>query len=80
LTPRYLAGCDGAHSRVRDTAGIPFPGPTCPEVNRPAQVTLPDSVIGEPAGTAAPGLREALSYWFGPSGEYPVYQAAVKRT
>jgi 2-polyprenyl-6-methoxyphenol hydroxylase-like FAD-dependent oxidoreductase len=41
---RYLVGCDGAHSRVRDTAGIPFPGTTYPEVNRLAQVTLPDSV------------------------------------
>jgi 2-polyprenyl-6-methoxyphenol hydroxylase-like FAD-dependent oxidoreductase len=44
VTARYLVGCDGAHSRVRDTAGIPFPGTTYPEVNRLAQVTLPDSV------------------------------------
>jgi 2-polyprenyl-6-methoxyphenol hydroxylase-like FAD-dependent oxidoreductase len=41
---RYLAGCDGAHSKVRDTAGIAFPGITYPEVNRLAQVTVPDSV------------------------------------
>ena len=41
---RYLVGCDGAHSRVRDIAGIPFPGTTYPEVNRLGQVTLPDSV------------------------------------
>jgi 2-polyprenyl-6-methoxyphenol hydroxylase-like FAD-dependent oxidoreductase len=41
---RYLAGCDGAHSRVRDMAGIRFPGTTYPEVNRLAQVTVPDSV------------------------------------
>ena len=41
---RYLVGCDGAHSRVRDMAGIPFPGTTYPEVNRLGQVTLPDSV------------------------------------
>lgn len=26
VTARYLVGCDGAHSRVRDMAGIPFPG------------------------------------------------------
>jgi 2-polyprenyl-6-methoxyphenol hydroxylase-like FAD-dependent oxidoreductase len=44
LTARYLVGCDGAHSRVRETAGIPFPGTTYPEVNRLAQATLPDSV------------------------------------
>ena len=41
---RYLVGCDGAHSRVRGTAGIAFPGTTYPEVNRLAQVTVPDSV------------------------------------
>ena len=44
VTARYLAGCDGAHSRVRDMARIPFPGTTYPEVNRLAQVTVPDSV------------------------------------
>jgi 2-polyprenyl-6-methoxyphenol hydroxylase-like FAD-dependent oxidoreductase len=44
VTARYLVGCDGAHSRVRDTAGIGFPGTTYPEVNRLGQVTLPDSV------------------------------------
>jgi 2-polyprenyl-6-methoxyphenol hydroxylase-like FAD-dependent oxidoreductase len=44
VTARYLAGCDGAHSKVRDTAGIPFPGTTYPEVNRLGQVTLPESV------------------------------------
>ncbi|MFC4062483.1 FAD-dependent monooxygenase [Planomonospora corallina] len=41
---RYLVGCDGAHSRIRDWAGIPFPGTTYPEVNRLAQVTLPHTV------------------------------------
>lgn len=45
LVARYLVGCDGARSKVRDTAGIPFPGTTYPEVNRLAQVTLPDSVL-----------------------------------
>ena len=44
VTARYLAGCDGAHSRVRDMAGIRFPGTTYPEVNRLAQVTVPESV------------------------------------
>src|ERR1700730_3760640 len=34
LTARYLVGCDGAHSKVRDTTGIPVPGTTYPEVNR----------------------------------------------
>jgi 2-polyprenyl-6-methoxyphenol hydroxylase-like FAD-dependent oxidoreductase len=44
VTARYLVGCDGAHSRVRDAAGIPFPGTTYPEVNRLGQATVPDSV------------------------------------
>src|SRR5438094_4241074 len=34
LTARYLVGCDGASSRVRDLAGIPFPGITYPAVQR----------------------------------------------
>ncbi len=41
---RYLVGCDGPGSTVRDAAGIAFPGITYPEVNRLGQVTLPDSV------------------------------------
>ena len=32
MTARYLVACDGAYSRVRDVAGIPFPGMTYPEV------------------------------------------------
>ena len=44
VTARYLVGCDGAHSPVRDLTGIPFPGITYPEVQRLALVTVPDSV------------------------------------
>src|SRR4249920_4033413 len=44
VTARYLVGCDGANSRVRDLAGIPFPGTTYPEVQRLALVTVPESV------------------------------------
>jgi 2-polyprenyl-6-methoxyphenol hydroxylase-like FAD-dependent oxidoreductase len=44
VTARYLVGCDGARSRVRDVAGIPLPGITYPEVQRLAQVTVPESV------------------------------------
>jgi 2-polyprenyl-6-methoxyphenol hydroxylase-like FAD-dependent oxidoreductase len=44
VTARYLVGCDGAGSRVREMAGIPFPGTTYPEVQRLAQVTVPKSV------------------------------------
>ncbi len=44
VTAQYLVGCDGAKSRVRDLAGIPFPGATYPEVQRLAQVAMPESV------------------------------------
>ncbi|MFG1619720.1 FAD-dependent monooxygenase [Nonomuraea wenchangensis] len=44
VSARYLVGCDGARSRVRDRAGIGFPGTVYPEVNRLAQVTLPGTV------------------------------------
>jgi 2-polyprenyl-6-methoxyphenol hydroxylase-like FAD-dependent oxidoreductase len=57
MTARYLVGCDGAHSRVRDKAGIPFPGITYPEVNRLAQATVPDSVTRlDDGGLEVPGL------------------------
>jgi 2-polyprenyl-6-methoxyphenol hydroxylase-like FAD-dependent oxidoreductase len=42
VTARYLVGCDGPRSRVRDMAGIAFPGTTYPEVNRLGQVTMHD--------------------------------------
>jgi 2-polyprenyl-6-methoxyphenol hydroxylase-like FAD-dependent oxidoreductase len=44
MTARYVVGCDGGRSRIRDSAGILFPGTTYPEVNRLGQVTVPDSV------------------------------------
>ncbi|MET9670608.1 FAD-dependent monooxygenase [Streptomyces sp. NPDC006475] len=44
VTARYLVGCDGGRSTIRDRACIPFPGTTYPEVNRLGQVTLADSV------------------------------------
>jgi 2-polyprenyl-6-methoxyphenol hydroxylase-like FAD-dependent oxidoreductase len=43
-TARFLVGCDGPRSRVRDLVRIPFPGTTYPEVNRLGHVTVPDSV------------------------------------
>jgi 2-polyprenyl-6-methoxyphenol hydroxylase-like FAD-dependent oxidoreductase len=45
VTARHVAGCDGVRSRIRDLAGIAFPGVTYPEVNRLAHVARPKSVI-----------------------------------
>ncbi|MFI6027225.1 FAD-dependent monooxygenase [Amycolatopsis magusensis] len=57
VTGRYLVGCDGGRSRVRELAGIAFPGTTYPEVNRLGQVTLPDSVTTSDNGDLeVPGL------------------------
>ncbi|MGY2010538.1 FAD-dependent monooxygenase [Nocardia gipuzkoensis] len=44
VTARYLVGCDGGRSRVREMAGIAFSGTTYPEVNRLGQVAVHDSV------------------------------------
>ena len=44
VAARYLVGCDGGRSRVRDLADIPFPGTTFPEIQRLAQTTVPESV------------------------------------
>jgi 2-polyprenyl-6-methoxyphenol hydroxylase-like FAD-dependent oxidoreductase len=44
VTARYLVGCDGGRSRVRDLAAIPFPGTTYPEVNRLGHVGVADPV------------------------------------
>lgn len=44
MTARFVVGCDGSRSRIRELAGIAFPGVTYPEVQRLAQVTRPESV------------------------------------
>ncbi|WP_327116217.1 FAD-dependent monooxygenase [Nocardia sp. NBC_01730] len=57
LTAHYLVGCDGGRSRIRDLAGISFPGTTYPEVNRVAQVRVGDSVTVHDNGDIdIPGL------------------------
>lgn len=57
LAARFLVGCDGARSRVRELAGIPFPGTTYAEVNRLAHVTLGPSVTESGNGDLdVPGL------------------------
>jgi 2-polyprenyl-6-methoxyphenol hydroxylase-like FAD-dependent oxidoreductase len=40
VAARYLVGCDGAHSLVRKSAGIGFPGFTDDDISRIARVTI----------------------------------------
>lgn len=57
LTARFLVGCDGPRSQVRELAGVPFPGATYREVNRLAQVFLDESVTElENGDLDVPGL------------------------
>lgn len=44
LRCRYLVGCDGGRSLVREQAGIGFPGETYPELTRLGHVRIPDSL------------------------------------
>lgn len=53
---RYLVGCDGGRSRIRELAGIGFPGSTYPEVNRLAVVAVHESVTVLDGGIEVPGF------------------------
>ncbi|MGW6621254.1 FAD-dependent monooxygenase [Nocardia sp. NPDC055002] len=54
---RYLVGCDGGRSRIRELAGIGFPGSTYPEVNRLAVVAVHESVtVLDDGGLEVPGF------------------------
>ncbi|HTW01539.1 MAG TPA: FAD-dependent monooxygenase [Streptosporangiaceae bacterium] len=57
VSARYLVGCDGARSRVRDLAGIAFPGTTYPEVNRLGQgIPTADVTVLADGAIEVPGL------------------------
>ncbi len=57
VAAQFLVGCDGGRSRVRDLAGIPFPGTSLPEIERLASVTVPDSVtVLSDGGLDVPGV------------------------
>jgi 2-polyprenyl-6-methoxyphenol hydroxylase-like FAD-dependent oxidoreductase len=62
----YLVGCDGASSRVRDLAGIGFPGVTDAEVvSRTAEAILPGAEVRpREAAVEVPGVgRLGLYQW-----------------
>jgi 2-polyprenyl-6-methoxyphenol hydroxylase-like FAD-dependent oxidoreductase len=44
ISARYVVGCDGVRSRVRELAGVGFPGTAYPEIHRLATVTWPAEI------------------------------------
>ncbi|MEU4475942.1 FAD-dependent monooxygenase [Micromonospora sp. NPDC023888] len=52
IAARYLVGCDGAHSTIRKSAGIPFPDYGDQDVvSRGADVVLPAEILGGEQGS-----------------------------
>ncbi len=91
VAARFLVGCDGGRSRVRELAGIPFPGTSLPEIDRLASVTVPDSVtVLHSGGLAVPGVgkipfgytatERGVFACSGTGGTMGVYTAEVKAT
>ena len=59
---RYAVGCDGPRSRVRELAGIAFPGTTYPETQRLGQVVFPDPLTRHDNGDLeVPGLGRVVA-------------------
>ncbi|MUM34218.1 FAD-binding monooxygenase, partial [Mycobacterium sp. CBMA361] len=44
VSAQYVVGCDGVRSRVRELAGVAFPGITYPEIHRLATVSMPPEI------------------------------------
>jgi 2-polyprenyl-6-methoxyphenol hydroxylase-like FAD-dependent oxidoreductase len=62
VAARWLIGADGAHSRVRQAAGIPFPGATYAEEFIQADVRL-DWELPDGQLYVFPGLEGLLAVW-----------------
>jgi 2-polyprenyl-6-methoxyphenol hydroxylase-like FAD-dependent oxidoreductase len=56
LRAKYVVGADGAHSVIRNSAAIAFPGHTAPTVVRMAHVHLPDELRAQDGGLDVPGF------------------------
>ncbi|GAA1694274.1 FAD-dependent monooxygenase [Fodinicola feengrottensis] len=64
LSPRYLVGCDGGHSVVRQQAGIAFPGSADPEVLRMGHFRAPEAAgLYTNAGLDVPGFGRLQRGW-----------------
>jgi 2-polyprenyl-6-methoxyphenol hydroxylase-like FAD-dependent oxidoreductase len=73
-TARFLVGCDGVGSRVRDMAGIAFPGISYPDVHRLGSFAMPDSVtLRDDGDYDIPGLgRVRAGYTQTPRGIFAI--------
>lgn len=91
VSARFVVGCDGGRSRIRDLAGIPFPGTAFPEIERLASVRVPDSVtVLDDGGLDVRGVgRIPFGYTAtergvfacsGADGTMSVYTAEVEQT
>ncbi len=91
VSARFLVGCDGGGSRVRDMAGIAFAGTCLPEIERLASVTVPDSVtVLEDGGLHVAGVgtigfgytatEHGVFACSGTAGAMGIYTAEVEAT
>jgi 2-polyprenyl-6-methoxyphenol hydroxylase-like FAD-dependent oxidoreductase len=91
LAARFVVGCDGGRSRVRDLTGIPFPGTSFPEIERLASLTVPDAVtVLDDGGLDVPGVgkipfgytatERGVFACHGAGGTMGVYTAEVETT
>jgi 2-polyprenyl-6-methoxyphenol hydroxylase-like FAD-dependent oxidoreductase len=56
ISAQYVVGCDGVRSRVRELAGIGFPGIVYPEIHRMATVAWPPEItVRDDGDYAVPG-------------------------
>ncbi|MFD2768439.1 FAD-dependent oxidoreductase [Micromonospora eburnea] len=65
----YVVGCDGAHSLVREQAGIAFPGAVNTDVTRIGHVVIPEQFVAADGGLDVPGAgRLPLGWSYTPHG------------
>lgn len=59
VSARYLVGCDGGRSRIRQSAGIGFSGTSLPEIERLASFTVPNGInVRDDGGLEVDGVGE----------------------
>ncbi|MUL48205.1 FAD-binding monooxygenase [Mycobacterium sp. CBMA293] len=74
VSAQYVVGCDGVRSRVRELAGVAFPGITYPEIHRLATVSMPPEItVRDDGDYDIPGYgRLAWGYSQTPGGIFAI--------